>query len=384
MSTFGCNVVKVDDVLKHPNADRLDIVKIGDFNCVVNRNDDGSVRYSRGDYVVYVPEASVIPDHVLKDIGFWDTTKDRGMLSGSGYNRVKAIKLRGVLSQGIVVPLTFDADDNICICVGNMGEKPVKLGQDVSEFLGIVKYEPPIPQNMAGDVWRLPEFAYHFDIDNIKKHPSLFTEGEMVWISEKIHGTFMNITVHNKEIGEFAFGKNKNITVTSKGLLLTGLFLKNCETNRIRNVYVRKLLQLLEDKGDRLDCLPANSYTICGELFGGSIQDLKYGLDKQQQFRIFDVFADRSPLSLNDMVTQADRMGFSKDEIVPILAIGQYSREMLDGLVDGNTTLNSAGHIREGVVVKPITERRDNRLGRVMAKHISEAYLLRKDATEFT
>jgi RNA ligase (TIGR02306 family) len=391
MASFGCNVVQVEAVEKHPNADRLDIVKIGDFNCIVNRKDDGSQRYYAGSHVIYVPEGAVIPDHVLKDIGFWDNEKSRGLLSGSNYNRVKAVKLRGVLSQGIIIPINewggFDDDPfrrELRLELGNIGCKVVVPGQDVSELLGITKYEPPIPENMAGDVWRLPEFAYYFDIDNIKKHPNLFEDGEFVWVSEKIHGTFMNIVIHNREIGEFAFGKNKNITVTSKGLLHTGLFLKNCEKNRERNVYVRKLIQILEDKGDKLDYIPAHSFVVCGELFGGNIQDLKYGMDKLHEFRVFDIFQDRSPLSLNDFVTQADRFGFSKDEIVPILGIGAYSRAMVDGFVDGPTTLNNAGHIREGVVIKPIIERRDPRLGRVMAKHISEAYLLRKDATEFT
>lgn len=67
---------------------------------------------------------------------------------------------------------------------------------------------------------------------------------------------------------------------------------------------------------------------------------------------------------------------------VPVLYSGPFSRDVLLALTDGSTTLG-AGHIREGVVVTPISERYDNRIGRVALKNVSGDYLTRKNGTEF-
>jgi hypothetical protein len=70
-------------------------------------------------------------------------------------------------------------------------------------------------------------------------------------------------------------------------------------------------------------------------------------------------------------------------KMVPILYIGPYSRAILDQHTNGSTCMEGGAHIREGVVVKPTIERYDPSLGRVALKSVSEAYLLRKGATEY-
>src|SRR5208283_4488196 len=96
-------VVKIDNVEKHHDADRLTDVSIGGYKCISNLKDDGTWRYNTADLVVYIPEASVIPEWMLKKMGFWKD--DKGTLAGSKGDRCKAIRLRGIFSQGILYPV---------------------------------------------------------------------------------------------------------------------------------------------------------------------------------------------------------------------------------------------------------------------------------------
>lgn len=106
MADFQVRVVKIDEVIKHPNADSLTINRIGGYECISNLKEDGTPRYKAGDLVVYIPEAALLPEWMLQKMGFWD--QGRGTLSGSRGNRVKAIRLRGIISQGILYPVFQD------------------------------------------------------------------------------------------------------------------------------------------------------------------------------------------------------------------------------------------------------------------------------------
>jgi RNA ligase (TIGR02306 family) len=120
---------------------------------------------------------------------------------------------------------------------------------------------------------------------------------------------------------------------------------------------------------------------LFGEVFGQGIQDLGYGVSLD--FRAFDMcvgvrekalFMPFDAFDYHCMAARIDR--------VPVLYRGPFNREKLAELTDGKTTFGGA-HIREGVVVKSATEDRHPRYGRKIAKSVSEAYLLRKNATEF-
>lgn len=107
MSTFEVLIRTVDDVLDHPNADRLSLLRILGYEAIAAKNEDGSHRFSPGEPICYIPEAALVPEDVLKAKGYWNTEKDVGMLAGKLGNRVKAMRLRGILSQGLVLKLQF-------------------------------------------------------------------------------------------------------------------------------------------------------------------------------------------------------------------------------------------------------------------------------------
>lgn len=365
MATFGVFVCRISDVYNHPDADKLTIVKVNDFTCISNKLEDGSWRYQKGDLVAYIPEHSILPNELLKKMGFWSEENNIGTLAGAYGNRIKATKLRGVLSQGLLYPVT------------ELGE--VVEGQEVSELLGIKKYEPEVPKTMGGEVLSLFDYAYQYDIENILKYPTTFEDGEEVIITEKLHGTFFGLVYVPGLEHDEAFG---NFLVASKGLLAKGMFFKNIEKND-RNVYVQMLKTLPTSTWISTVLSKYNEPVyIFSEIFGKGIQDLQYGQNKPA-VRCFDVRIGLPGqgrfLPQDEFVDFVRQLGI---ETVPLLYRGPYSNEIINSLKNGRDSI-SGSNIREGIVIKPTIERSHKRIGRIIMKAVSEDYLLRKNGTEF-
>lgn len=393
MAGFEVKVIRIDDVIEHPNADRLTIVKIGGYSCISNKKEDGSWRYQKGDLVVYIPEQAVLPEWLLKKMGFWKDGK--GMLAGSQGNRVKAIKLRGVLSQGVLYPVNLldseTGEKQPAIVDGTGISHQVSEGMDTAEILGIVKYEPAIPSHMSGEVVSLFGHTVPFDVENFQKYPDIFDDLDCdVVVTEKIHGTFCCLCVsfdeevsNNVDLLKHWHTPGRRFAY-SKGLGAKGLVFKDCPGND-NNIY----MQTLKDKADSLTTLgmvsevkKAGAVYVLGEIFGKGVQDLYYGF-QQKTFRVFDIYVG---LPGHGWFLNHDQLRLWCDvarlDMVPVLYKGPWDLETVENLRDGLTAFNGA-NIREGVVVKPIEERRNDKIGRLMAKLVSPDYLLRKGGSEF-
>src|ERR1017187_8494093 len=167
MSDFSVKIWLIEEpVIKHPNADRLIVVKIGGYECIANLNDDGSFRYNQGDAVVYIPEGALVPEWLLRRLDMWNEVENKGFLAGSHGNRVKSIKLRGIHSQGILYPVSggfheplsdeYGQTQYMCIDVDNDAKDingnfifpdgvetmEVEFDKDYAQTLEIVKYIP--------------------------------------------------------------------------------------------------------------------------------------------------------------------------------------------------------------------------------------------------
>lgn len=367
MSTFAVKVVKIKAIEPIENADAIELVVVGDYRSVVKKG-----QFVAGDLCVYIPEAAIVPDWLLKEIGL------EGKLAGSEKNRVKAIKLRGCLSQGIIVPLDIVTQYGI-------GDRPdvfnIHEGDDVSKLLGITKYEPPIPIHMAGEVYNA-EIGIKFDIENIKAYPDVFVEGEDVSITEKIHGTFCSVCLLPSNWGSEKHVLNRFV-VASKGLAAKGVGFKDNEANK-NNVYLRAL-----KKGDIFNKILKYYDTwnfpifFLGEVYG-PVQDLHYGDDLA--FRVFDICTGLIDELYYMSPTAVAEICYSVGlNMVPILYTGPYSKDIVKKYTSGKETVSGKEtHIREGVVIRPMKERRYPDLGRVILKSVSPEYLLRKgNVTEF-
>jgi RNA ligase (TIGR02306 family) len=394
---FSCPVVRVAEVINHPNADRLSIVKLEGLGylCIANKLEDGSPRYQPGDFVVYIPSASVLPEWLLKYMGFWNDETGRGMLAGSGGDRVKPLKLRGIFSEGVIFPTLPMSIPDACMLEvtishnGNDGMPMLRVGEDASEVLGITKWSPPIPAAMSGEVASVAEAALTYDFQRWESVPDIFEPGEVVVATEKLHGTCCIIQYfpdmdHPEMFSDH--GGYCSITVSSKGLGGQGLVFKNNEANA-NNLYVRALGTLLADH-DLAGLLHsmskvdggAHPVAILGEVFGKGVQDLDYGTTKPT-FRVFDMRIGREWLSPDAVAYWAKDL-----PCVPTLYTGPFDQTAIEAVRDGVTTVGGT-NVREGVVVRSLVPNDHPLHGRKICKFISPAYLLRKvkggEATEY-
>jgi RNA ligase (TIGR02306 family) len=379
MSTFGTRIVEIDSVAPHPDADAIEIVMVGRYRSIV-RKDAGLKAGSR---VAYVQEASLLPEYLLKRLGLWNEELGQGKLGGPGYNRVSPMRLRGVFSQGICMPALSDADDPALVWVEGESERfSARLGDDLADALGICKWVPIVPPELLGDVFPAEQrLTVDFDVEDVKAYPDVIAVGEEVEFREKLHGVFTGVSVVPvvDAIPE-AFGSRKNVLLYSKGLGAQGMAFADTEENRT-SIYVRStetLRRRIEELAFDLD----EPLTVMGETFGPGVQDLHYG--GALQFRIFAACSgyrgDHRYFNADDLATLAKDLGV---ELVPVLYRGPFSWEALEEHTNGVTALGGK-HVREGVVVTPVVERKDLRLGRVALKSVSEKYLLRKGGTEYS
>ena len=383
MAEFEATVCRIT-IEDHPNADALEIARVGDYRSIVQKD-----TYKTGDLCVYIPEQAVLPSWLIEALGLV------GRLAGKDKNRVKAIKLRGILSQGLIAPCVGQQSSFPDACTFAVQNETDTMGvgvdDNVTEFLSITKYEPIIPASMSGDVESAFGKTLKYDIENIKKHPDVFVPGEMVAITEKIHGTWACFGFHPDL---------ENDIVTSKGMSARGLIFKlndplSSVTGRVpneNNLYVREYKQFdMEAAREYVneyfafqnDSLP---FYVLGEIFGRGVQDLHYGQDKPA-FRIFDVYVGEPGvgryLGINEKIDFASRVGVP---LVPVLYVGDYDKAIVDEYTNGKEIVSgelNPTHMREGVVVTAARERQDDELGRVILKSVSEDYLLRKGGTEY-
>lgn len=385
MSTFAVKIYPLT-IAPHPNADRLELAGVGDYRSVVMK---GSHR--TGDLGAYIPEAAVLPPAVIARLGL------EGKLAGSDKNRVKAVRLRQELSQGVVFPLERTEDGWALRDPVTNALWPVNEGDDVTERLGIVKYEPAIPAHMAGQVYHLgADLTVSFDIENIKLYPNVFQEGEPVVLTEKLHGTFVMFgylpPAHVERFGGHpdnarAEGVAGEGFVSSKGQGAKGLAFKHNEQNA-GNVYVRAFKELgILARMARVFAHEDRPVLMLGEIVGAGVQDLDYGQKGNAiAFRSFDVLhgvrGDHRALNDDALDAILVRMDLAR---VPVLDRAPFSKTLVARWTSGHETLSGrATHLREGVVIKPVVERRDPDIGRVLLKSVSEDYLLRTgQATEY-
>jgi len=352
VSVFECPICRVSAIEPVTGADKIDLAAVMGFNVIVERG-----RFRAGDLAIFIPPDAMLPR------GLADSLKGTTKLFGERKNRTRAYKLRGVVNEGVLV-----------------GPLPAgKEGTDAAVTLGIVKYEPRLPKRMRGECVRLPSLTIAFDLENWRRHPGIVLEGELVEISEKIHGTFCGVSVvPNLNNGALYRG---DTLIYSKGLGQRGFVIKDSEPNA-ENLYLKAVKRL----GLRERIISAFGYTvqatIFGELYGSGVQDLCYG-EAEPQFGLFDVYlgAPKQGRFLNG--NELDLLRDSIGPRVPILYRGPFEKPMMREFASGESVIGNGANIREGVVVRSCADRWHPKIGRVILKYVSPEYLARSGGTEY-
>ncbi|WP_428955717.1 RNA ligase (ATP) [Streptomyces sp. cg35] len=339
----------------HPNADALELAQVGLYRAVVAKG-----AYRTGDTAVYIPEQSVLPAGLIEELGL------TGRLAGGNADRVKAVRLRGELSQGIVCrPAALDGVD--------LGTAAAD-GTDFAPLLGITKWVPPVPPTMNGEVESAPELLPWVDIENIRRYPDVFAPGEPVVVTEKLHGSACLVTFT---------AADGRLYVSSKGFGAKSLALKEDPRNlywrAVRGHGVAAVAARLAER------LGASRVGIFAEVYGAGVQDLTYGADGRRDtlgYAVFDVAAE-----IDGTVRWLDAAALLDGElpVVPALFAGPYDIDRILELASGRETVSGGElHLREGVVVRAATERYSPVTGgRAVVKAVSPAYLTRKGGTEY-
>lgn len=359
MSTFEVKVRTLDNILPHPNADKLELAVIGGYHAVVKKGE-----FKPGDLALYIPTDSVIRMDVAEGLGI------QPYLVGKQKNRVKAIRLRGEVSQGIVVP--FDVFDSVMVKLG-FGYQSHKADVDYANELAIIKYEEEIPIEMQGHIRPWPEYLDHYDVENVN-HPDCFhllRAGEEVVATEKLHGTNMAVSIGP------GLDEGEQVFVCSRRLAI-----KESENN-LYWIAARKhnLPETLRQMASELgpfwgDGIAVFDITIRGEVVG--IQDIKYGFTRSDPgFYAFDIRLNGRYLDPEEFELMCRKYHIPR---VAEVFRGPYDYDLLKRLAQMPSAMN--GELREGIVVRPMEERADLKVGRVILKFLNEDYLTRKEGTE--
>jgi len=358
MSTLRVTAERLT-IHEHPNADALELAQVGLYRAVVPKG-----VYKTGEYAIYIPEQAILPPELIEELGLV------GRLAGKQANRVKAVRLRGELSQGIVCRPKAVAG----LTLSWAANSRVFGDEDYSEPLGITKWVPEVPGDLSGTMISAPDLLPWTDIQHFQRYPDVFAPGERVVATEKIHGSACCVTVT----------KDGGLFVTSKGFSEKRLAIAESE----RNLYWRavRAYDIEEVARNILTDLEADRVAIFGEVYG--VQDLKYGTTKGTPgYAAFDIRVD-----VNGAVFWADHdqvgdLLHGVVPFVPVLYVGGFDIDTILSLASGREQVTGTGaHIREGVVVRPVRERVSDALGgeRAIVKVVSADYLTRKgNVTEY-
>ncbi len=335
-------VRRIKEILPIEGADRIELAVVDGWKVVVAKD----VQHKVGDLVIYCEIDSFLP--IREEFEFLRKSSYKKMGDQEGF-RLRTAKMKGQISQGLILPISVlnPPDTNIYV-------QPFE-GLDVTEMLDIVKYEPPIPANLAGKVKGLfPSFLVKTDEERVQniavEYSALcFQSKHQFYVTEKLDGSSATFYINNGEFG-----------VCSRNLELL-------ETEDNSFWKVARELKLEET-------LRALEKNIClqGELIGEGIQGNPYGI-KGQTVRFFSVYEidSRTRLGIKDLEDICFMIGL---QTVPILEsnflLPNTIEEMLQ-YAEGKSSLNPNTE-REGVVVRSLD-------GTISFKAISNKFLLKNE-----
>lgn len=378
LSDFKVQVVTIDEIVPHPNADRLLIAKVLGWQSIIPKG-----KFNVGDKAVYIPVDSILPPELeAKLFGV-----DAKIKLSKG--RVKAIKIRSFISQGMI-----ESFDNL----GITGSLNKMVGRDLAGELKIVKYEPPVPEfqkpGQAGPASKKkinPYFKVYSKFPRIENAPHMFDPEDDVVATEKIHGTnfragwvpFIANTFWRKIKAFFGLAPKWQFVYGSHYVQLSEKFLYD-------GYYEKNVYSEIVKKYDLENKLPKGT-VIYGEIYGASIQKgYTYSLKDSRALVVFDIqrlnnqekttiIKDKTEMVYVDDAEFQATVHRLELPVCPEIFRGKFKDCNIDQLKQGPSVLDPNQKVREGTVVKTVIE---HPVVRKVAKIINPEYLL-GDNTDF-
>jgi len=342
------SVVSVEPI---EGADFIEKIKVLGWTLIAKKGE-----FRPGDKCVYFEIDSILPDIPMFSF-----------IKGKGLNpmRLRTKKMRGVISQGLAMPVNII---NEFLFGNGYGAEAIDcnrpIGDDVTDLLGVTKYEPPvIGKSASRGYW--PPYLPKTDEIRVQSAPDALEEmqGLPVYISIKLDGCSCTFSYRD---GEFEVcSRNFALKDTSD----------NPDFKDDRWWQMARQLNMKE----RLEgyCKGRGNFAIQGELCGPGIQGNKLALAKNKFF-VFNVYDidNQKYLNFDDFIECVKQLGL---EAVPILSsytTCNFTQEALLALAEGK--YDDTSNEREGIVIRPVIETYSKSLrGRLSLKAISNQFLLK-------
>jgi len=314
MRKLAC-VQEISGIKHIEGADNIELVLIKGWQCVAKKGE-----FQKGDFCIYFEVDSFLP--IDKRYEFLRKTSYRNNeFMGEGF-RVKTITMRGELSQGLALPLTDFA--NI----------PSTLGLDVTEVLGVRKWEQPESVSSAGiEIGEKPFSIPTTDETRLQSMPEFIEafSGLPYYITTKMDGTSCTIYYKDGKVG--VCGRNKEYKEDVSTCSMWAWAYEN-------------------DIISRLSKLNEN-IAIQGEFCGAGIQKNRLRLMKPNLF-VFDILTlldggGVKKFGLSEIKQYCEHLEI---DTVPIEEVGDSFNYTLDELLERARGKYTSGLDKEGIVVR--------------------------------
>ena len=330
-STHRVDVVKINPE-KHPNADSLVIQRVYGYQVCLRAADWEGVALG-----AYIQPDSVV-DTDRPEFSWLKGPNFRAAIEGdTRYHKVCAMRLRSVISYGLMVPAPEGS----------------KEGDDVSDLLGVTRYQPTI---VCGHATEPPErYTKDYDLEAFERYAlEIFKQGEPVLCFEKLDGANSRYTYLDR------------MHVGSRTVWFKPEMKDESSWFRILEKYPQ--LQTL--------CVENPHLVPYGEIVGyveGHKTKRRYELPKGEiDYYLFDILSGTEFLSWNDVAKITEKY---KIPTAPLVAEIPFDFETVKALADGPSLVRGAKHNREGIVVRPAQERQEL-AGRAVLKIVSGKALI--------
>ncbi len=337
-------IKRIDGIEPIPNADTICLYVIGGWR-VIDKID----KYKINDLIVMIEIDSFVPNSLAPFLT--KPGKFPKEYKGIQGERLKTVKMKGVISQGLLMPLT-----EVFPAAGGIFD--ISEGADVSEVLGVIKWEPEEDAVLGGNAkGTFPHFIPKTKQERVQNLVRQFrdwqVEGRRWCKTEKLHGSSMTAYVRDEVFG--VCSRNQELHSDDA------------------NAYWRVALR---DEIEGAIRSTGRNFAVQGELVGPGINGNQYGLD-ELRFYVFDIFDidTQSYLKPEDRQMWADYMVLAT---VPVLGYNvDLSASTVESVVqdaNGTTVMPMQKPVaREGFVYSCMDE------GQVSFKVISENWLLKNE-----
>lgn len=334
-------------------ADAIELAIINAWQVVVAKG----VGHKVGDWVVYCEIDSFLP--IREEFEFLRKSSYRRMGDKEGF-RLKTIKLRGQVSQGLILPMSIFGDF----------EWTAYEGLDVTGRLGIVKFEPPIPAELSGKVkGYFPSFIRKTDEERVQNLATEYVEWVApgtsgFYVTEKLDGSSATYYVNDGEFGVCS----RNLELAEPEEFVPVVCEDGVERHKQENTFWKVARELsLKDKMLSL----GRNICLQGELIGEGIQGNPYRLKGQTVcfFNAFDI-DKQERMNIDYLTTICYDLGLQTVPIFEGFVLPPTVEEMIQA-ADGKSSLHKDVD-REGLVIRSL----DNKIS---FKAISNKFLLKHE-----